>query len=42
MGAELVRGVAEVRVEKGSRPAISFRNGTETNMRPRLIIGADG
>ena len=42
MAAELVRGVAEVRVETGSRPAISFRNGTETNMRPRLIIGADG
>jgi menaquinone-9 beta-reductase len=41
-GAEVVRGVAEVRVQTGDRPAISFRNGTVKNVRPRLIIGADG
>ncbi|MGA8721137.1 MAG: FAD-dependent monooxygenase [Solirubrobacteraceae bacterium] len=41
-GAQLVRGVAEVHVRAGHRPAITFRNGTLTNLRPRLIIGADG
>jgi menaquinone-9 beta-reductase len=41
-GAELVWGVAEVRVQTGKRPSISFRNGTEREVRPRLIIGADG
>jgi 2-polyprenyl-6-methoxyphenol hydroxylase-like FAD-dependent oxidoreductase len=41
-GAQLVRGAAEVQVRTGNRPAINFRNGTLTNLRPRLIIGADG
>ena len=41
-GAQLVRGVAEVHVRAGHRQAITFRNGTLTNLRPRLIIGADG
>lgn len=41
-GAELVRGVTEVRVHAGTRPAIAFRDGAETELRPRLIIGADG
>jgi 2-polyprenyl-6-methoxyphenol hydroxylase-like FAD-dependent oxidoreductase len=42
LGAELVRGVAEVRVETGTLPSITYRNGTEMRVRPRLIIGADG
>jgi 2-polyprenyl-6-methoxyphenol hydroxylase-like FAD-dependent oxidoreductase len=41
-GAQLVRGVAEVHLRTGNRPTITFRNGTQTNLRPRLIIGADG
>jgi 2-polyprenyl-6-methoxyphenol hydroxylase-like FAD-dependent oxidoreductase len=41
-GAELVQGVADVRVKTGKRPAIAFRNGREATLRPRLIIGADG
>ena len=42
LGADLVRGVADVRVRPGARPAIAYRNGTEIRLRPRLIIGADG
>ena len=42
MGVELVRGVAGVRVQTGKRPSITFLNGTEREVRPRLIIGADG
>jgi menaquinone-9 beta-reductase len=42
MGAELVRGVTEVRVQAGSRPSIAYRDGSEIQVRPRLIIGADG
>jgi 2-polyprenyl-6-methoxyphenol hydroxylase-like FAD-dependent oxidoreductase len=41
-GAELVCGVAEVRVQTGKRPSITFHNGTPREVRPRLIIGADG
>jgi 2-polyprenyl-6-methoxyphenol hydroxylase-like FAD-dependent oxidoreductase len=41
-GAELVRDVAEVRVQTGRRPSIAFLNGAEREVRPRLIIGADG
>jgi menaquinone-9 beta-reductase len=41
-GAELVRGVAEVRVQTGRRPSMTFLNGAEREVRPRLIIGADG
>jgi menaquinone-9 beta-reductase len=41
-GAQLIRGVAEAHVRTGNRPAITFRNGIETSLRPRLIIGADG
>ncbi len=42
VGAEFVRGVAGVRVQTGKRPSITFLNGTEREVRPRLIIGADG
>jgi menaquinone-9 beta-reductase len=42
LGAELVRGVADVRVRAGTRPSVSYLNGTRTQVRPRLIIGADG
>ena len=41
-GAELVCGVAGVRVQTGKRPSITFHNGTSREVRPRLIIGADG
>ena len=41
-GAELVYGVGDVRVKTGKRPSVAFRNGTEREVRPRLIIGADG
>jgi 2-polyprenyl-6-methoxyphenol hydroxylase-like FAD-dependent oxidoreductase len=42
LGAELVRGVREVRVQAGARPSVAYLNGTETRVRPRLVIGADG
>ncbi len=42
LGADLVRGVAEVRVQAGIRPSIAYRNGADMQVRPRLIIGADG
>jgi 2-polyprenyl-6-methoxyphenol hydroxylase-like FAD-dependent oxidoreductase len=42
LGADLVCGVTDVRVQAGPRPSIAYRNGTEIRMRPRLIIGADG
>ena len=42
LGAELVRGVGEVRVQAGARPSVTYLNGTEMQVRPRLVIGADG
>ena len=42
LGAKLVRGVTEVRVQAGTRPSVTCVNGTEMHVRPRLIIGADG
>jgi menaquinone-9 beta-reductase len=41
-GAQLASGVAEVQIQTGIRPSITFGNGTKTQLRPRLIIGADG
>jgi 2-polyprenyl-6-methoxyphenol hydroxylase-like FAD-dependent oxidoreductase len=42
LGAKLVCGVSEVRVQAGTRPSVTYLNGTEMQVRPRLIIGADG
>ena len=42
LGAELVRGVTGIRIQAGARPSMAYRNGTEMQVRPRLIIGADG
>jgi 2-polyprenyl-6-methoxyphenol hydroxylase-like FAD-dependent oxidoreductase len=42
LGADVVRGVSDVRVQAGTRPSIAYRNGSEILVRPRLIIGADG
>ena len=42
LGAKLVGGVTEVRVQVGTRPSVTYLNGTEMQVRPRLIIGADG
>jgi menaquinone-9 beta-reductase len=42
LGAKLVGGVTEVRVQAGTRPSVTYLNGTEMQVRPRLIIGADG
>jgi menaquinone-9 beta-reductase len=42
LGAELVCGVTDVRVQPGTRPLVTYLNGTGTQVRPRLIIGADG
>jgi 2-polyprenyl-6-methoxyphenol hydroxylase-like FAD-dependent oxidoreductase len=41
-GADLVWGAAEVRVQPGTRPSVTFYNGRKTQLRPRLVIGADG
>src|SRR5580658_2376086 len=41
-GAELVYGVAGIQVQTGQRPSVTIHNGTQREVRPRLIIGADG
>ena len=41
-GVEVVSGAAEVRVQPGRRPSVTYRDGTEIEVRPRLVIGADG
>jgi 2-polyprenyl-6-methoxyphenol hydroxylase-like FAD-dependent oxidoreductase len=41
-GAELVSGVAGIQVQTGQRPSITIHNGNLRQVRPRLIIGADG
>ena len=41
-GAELVYGVAGIEVQTGKRPSITVHDGTSREVRPRLIIGADG
>lgn len=42
LGAELVRGVGDVRIQAGARPSVTYLNGTERQVRARLVIGADG
>jgi len=41
-GAEVVCGVAGIEVQTGKRPSITLHNGASREVRPRLIIGADG
>ena len=41
-GVDVVSGAAEVRVQPGKRPSVTYRDGRETEVRPRLVIGADG
>jgi menaquinone-9 beta-reductase len=41
-GAELAYGVAGIQVQTGKRPSITIHNGIPREVRPRLIIGADG
>lgn len=41
-GAEVVRGVGQVEVEAGRRPLVGFGNGGRRELRPRLVVGADG
>jgi 2-polyprenyl-6-methoxyphenol hydroxylase-like FAD-dependent oxidoreductase len=41
-GAEVIRGVGHVEVEGGRRPSLTFQNGQVRELRPRLIVGADG
>ena len=41
-GVEVVSGAAEVRVQPGRRPSVTYRDGRETEVRPRPVIGADG
>ena len=41
-GAELIAGVTEIHVQAAKRPSITFHNGTRQEVRPRLIVGADG
>lgn len=42
LGAKLVSGVTEGHVQPGTRPSVTYLNGTQMHVRPRLIIGADG
>lgn len=42
-GAELMRGVTEVAVTPGNSPSVRFRHdGGEREVKPRIVIGADG
>ncbi|MBY0279207.1 FAD-dependent monooxygenase [Candidatus Binatia bacterium] len=42
-GADLRRGVADVQVVAGARPAVSFvHEGVTETVSPRLVVGADG
>jgi 2-polyprenyl-6-methoxyphenol hydroxylase-like FAD-dependent oxidoreductase len=42
-GATVVRGVAEVRVAAGSSPSVHYAvDGTSAELRPSLVVGADG
>jgi 2-polyprenyl-6-methoxyphenol hydroxylase-like FAD-dependent oxidoreductase len=41
-GAELVYGVTGIQVQTGQQSSITIHNGTQREVRPRLIIGADG
>jgi 2-polyprenyl-6-methoxyphenol hydroxylase-like FAD-dependent oxidoreductase len=42
-GAEVVRGVSEVRVAQGARPEVRYvRDGVEHVVAPRLVVAADG
>jgi 2-polyprenyl-6-methoxyphenol hydroxylase-like FAD-dependent oxidoreductase len=42
-GAEVLRGVRRTRVTPGERPSVSFEHGGAAHeVRPRLVIGADG
>ena len=42
-GAEVLKGVSEVEVTSGAKPVVSFSlNGQTVQLRPRLVIGADG
>jgi 2-polyprenyl-6-methoxyphenol hydroxylase-like FAD-dependent oxidoreductase len=42
LGAELVSGVTAVHVHAGTRPSVTYLDGTQMQVRPRLVIGADG
>lgn len=41
-GAEVIRGVDHVQIDVGSRPSLIIQNGRAHQLRPRLIVGADG
>jgi 2-polyprenyl-6-methoxyphenol hydroxylase-like FAD-dependent oxidoreductase len=41
-GVTVISGAAQVRVQPGKRPSVTFRDGREIEVRPRLVIGADG
>jgi 2-polyprenyl-6-methoxyphenol hydroxylase-like FAD-dependent oxidoreductase len=42
-GAEVLRGVSDVKVSAGVPPEVSFRaDGRTVSWRPRLVVGADG
>jgi menaquinone-9 beta-reductase len=42
-GVDVVRGVSEVGVTAGSSPAVSYSvDGTSAELRPSLVVGADG
>lgn len=40
--ATVIHGVGRVLVEVGQRPRVTIENGTSQQLRPRLVIGADG
>jgi 2-polyprenyl-6-methoxyphenol hydroxylase-like FAD-dependent oxidoreductase len=43
LGVVFLRGVEDVEVDEGERPAVAFtRDGLRAEWRPRLVIGADG
>ena len=42
-GADVLNGIKDIEVTAGTRPIVSFSsNGSSAQLRPRLVIGADG
>lgn len=42
VGVEIVRGVSDLKLRRGARPELSFQNGVVRDVRPRLVVGAEG
>jgi 2-polyprenyl-6-methoxyphenol hydroxylase-like FAD-dependent oxidoreductase len=41
-GATVIRGATDVTVRAGPKPEVTFHDGSSRELRPRLVVGADG